>query len=46
MKEGLLCGVALGMVAGIMLYKYNDKAKEIVNKGEKAIKNELKKVAK
>ena len=42
MKEGLVCGMLLGLIAGALLYKHNDTAKDLINKGEKAIKEELK----
>ena len=38
MKEiYMLAGVGLGMVAGVMLYKYCDNAKKIVDNTEKKI---------
>jgi len=45
MKDGLICGMLLGLVAGALLYKHNPQAKEIVNQSEKAIKKELKNIA-
>lgn len=44
MKDGLICGLVLGMVAGALLYKYNPQAKEIVNKTEDAVKTEMEKM--
>lgn len=44
MKDGLICGLVLGMVAGALLYKYNPQAKEFVNKTEDAVKNEMDKM--
>ena len=41
MKE-ILFGMAVGVVLGALLYKNNDTAKEIVNKGQKKIKIEVK----
>lgn len=41
MKDSLICGLALGLVAGALLYKYNPEAKEIINKTEKAVKKEI-----
>ena len=38
MKEiYMLAGVGLGMVAGVMLYKYCDEAKKVVDNTEKKI---------
>ena len=45
MKE-IMFGMAVGLVVGALLYKNNDTAKEIVNKGQKAIEDEMKKQAK
>ena len=45
MKDGLICGVVLGIIAGALLYKYNPQTKEIVNKTEKAIKSEIDKMS-
>lgn len=42
MKEGLVCGMFLGLIAGALLYKHNDAAKDLINKGEQAIKKEIK----
>ena len=44
MKDGLICGLVLGMVAGALLYKYNPQAKEIVNKTEDSVKTEMNKM--
>ena len=41
MKEGLFVGVAIGLVTGALLFKHSETAKEIVNKGEKAVKKEI-----
>lgn len=41
MKDGLICGVVIGMIAGALLYKYNPEAKQIVNNTEKAVKKEV-----
>lgn len=45
MKDGLICGMLFGLMAGALLYKHNPQAKEIVNQSEKAIKKELKNIA-
>ena len=42
MKDGLICGMFLGLVAGALLYKHNPQAKELVNESEKAVKKQLK----
>lgn len=39
---GMLFGAMIGMVAGAYLYKNNQTAKEMLDKGEKAIKKEVK----
>ena len=41
MKDGLRCGVIIGMLAGAILYKYNPQVKEIVNKTEDAVKSQV-----
>ena len=41
MKDGIICGIVIGMIAGALLYKYNPQAKEIVNKTEEAVKKEV-----
>ncbi len=46
MKDGLICGVVIGMIAGALLYKYNPQAKEIVNKTEDAVKKEMENMSK
>ncbi len=46
MKDGIICGIVIGMIAGAMLYKYNPQAKEIVNKTEDAVKKEMKNMSK
>ena len=45
MKE-ILFGMAVGVVLGALLYKNNDTAKEIVNKGQKMIEKEMKEMKK
>lgn len=42
MKEiWLVMGFGAGLVAGALLYKHCDDAKKLVNKGEKAVKQEV-----
>lgn len=45
MKEGLLCGLVIGLMAGALLYKHNPQAKDLVNQTESAVKKELKNIA-
>ncbi len=45
MKEGLLCGMVIGLMAGALLYKHNPQAKDLVNQTESAVKKELKNIA-
>ena len=45
MKDSLICGVVIGMIAGALLYKHNPQAKELVNNSEKAVKKELKNIS-
>lgn len=45
MKDGLVCGMVLGLIAGALLYKHNPQAKELVNESEKAVKRQLKNIA-
>lgn len=45
MKEGLICGMVIGLMAGALLYKHNPQAKDIVNQTEDAVKKELKNIA-
>ena len=46
MKDGIICGVIIGMIAGALLYKYNPQAKEIVNKTEEVVKTEMQNMTK
>lgn len=41
MKEGMLLGLAVGMIAGALLFKHCEPCKELVDKGEKAVKKEI-----
>ena len=45
MKDGLICGLFIGMMAGALLYKHNPQAKEMVNETEKAVKKQLKNIS-
>ena len=46
MKDCLICGIVIGMIAGALLYKYNPETKQIINDAETTVKNELKKMKK
>ena len=46
MKDGLICGVVIGMIAGALLYKYNTETKQNINDAENTVKKELKKMQK
>ena len=46
MKEGLVFGMMVGLVAGALLFKNCPKAKELYNKGEEAVKQEINNIAK
>lgn len=37
----MLVGFGAGLVAGALLYKHSQEAKQLVNKGEKAVKKEM-----
>ena len=42
MKELMMVvGFGAGLVAGALLYKHSQEAKQLVNKGEKAVKKEV-----
>lgn len=42
MKEvWMIMGFGAGLVAGALLYKHSQDAKQLVNKGEKAVKQEV-----
>ncbi len=42
MKEiWMIMGFGAGLVTGALLYKHCEDAKKLVNKGEKAVKNEV-----
>ena len=42
MKELMMAvGFGAGLVAGALLYKHSQEAKNLVNKGEKAVKKEV-----
>ena len=43
---GMVFGAMIGLVAGAYLYKNNQTAKEIIDKGEKTIKKEVKNLKK
>ena len=41
MKEGMLAGLLIGMVAGALLFKHCGPCKDIVNQGEQFVKKEI-----
>ena len=41
MKEGMLFGLIVGMVAGALLFKHCEPCKEMINQGEKMVKKEI-----
>ncbi|MEG1500108.1 MAG: hypothetical protein RR400_03480 [Clostridia bacterium] len=44
MKEGLIVGMALGLIAGAVLVKNSPEVKKLVDKGEKSVKDSIKKI--
>lgn len=44
MKEGLLIGLALGLIAGAIIVTNNAKAEQLVEKGKKAVKKQISKM--
>lgn len=44
MKDGLICGMLVGLIAGALLYKHNPQAKQLVNDTEKAVKKGIKNI--
>ena len=40
-KEGMLFGLAVGLIAGALLFKHCEPCKEFVNQSENAIKKEI-----
>ena len=44
MKDCLLLGMALGLIAGALIVTNNSKAKQIVEKVKKAIKKQIEKM--
>ncbi len=44
MKDCLLIGMALGVIAGALIVTNNPKAKELAEKGKKAIKKHVEKI--
>jgi hypothetical protein len=44
MKDGLLLGMALGLIIGAVVVTNNPKAEQIVNKGKKALKKQVEKM--
>lgn len=46
MKEGILFGVVVGMLAGAMIYRYSQDVQKLADKGEKIMKQEVQKIKK
>lgn len=44
MKDCILIGMALGFIAGALVVSNNSKAQEMVEKGKKTVKEQIKKV--
>ena len=44
MKDSLLIGMALGFIAGAIVVTQNSKSREIVERGKKAVKDQVKKM--
>lgn len=44
MKDSVILGIVLGFIAGALVVTHNNKAQEIVEKGKKAIKQQVKKM--
>lgn len=44
MKDSLLLGMALGFIAGALVVSNNAKAQEMLEKGKKTVKEQIKKV--
>jgi len=44
MKDCLLIGMALGFIVGAIVVTNNEKAMKIVEKGKKAVKEQVKKI--
>jgi len=45
-KEGIVFGMLVGLVVGAVLFKHNPKVKELYNKGEEAVKQEINNIVK
>ena len=44
MKDSVIIGMALGFIVGALVVTNNEKAQNIVNKGKKAFKDQVKKI--
>ena len=42
MKEGFICGVLFGALAGMIIYRYSTDVQKLADKGEKMVKSEIK----
>ena len=46
MKDCLIFGMMVGMVAGALIYRYSTNVQNVADKGEKMIKEEVQKIKK
>lgn len=44
MKDCLLVGMALGLIAGALIVTHNPKVEQLVEKGKKAVKKQIEKI--
>ena len=44
MEEGLIIGLALGVIVGAVIVTNNQKAEKLVEKGKKAVKKQIEKL--
>lgn len=46
MKDCLLLGMVVGLVAGAMIYRYSNDVQSLADKGEQMVKQEVQKIKK
>ena len=46
MKDSMLLGIAFGMIAGALVYRYSMDVQRLADKGEKMVKQEVQKIKK
>ena len=44
MKDGILCGAAMGFIMGALIVSNNEKAQQMVEKGKKEVKKQIEKM--